>query len=331
MIIIKNSAAKRYNQYSRHLQDIFNCKVYKITIDAGFSCPNRDGKISKNGCIFCDTGGSFSQAHSNLFSIEKQVETGISRLKSRFGAKNFISYFQAFTNTYAPVEILKDLYDRAVSHPEVVGLSIGTRPDCIDEEKLDLISSYQKNKLVWIEYGLQSVHNKTLELINRGHTFEDFAVAVEMAQKYNIKICAHVIIGLPGETGKDLLQTAKTLADMGIDGVKLHLLCVLKDTGLENLYRQGKINLLSMEEYVETACNFLELLPSSVTIHRIAGNGLKKLLIAPQWLGEKFKVLNLIDRELEKRDSFQGKYYIAPASDLKNSMFAGRKAIPELE
>ncbi len=309
MIIINRSVEKRYNQYSRHLQETFNCKVYKVTIDAGFSCPNRDGEISKNGCIFCDSGGSFSQAHSSLLPVEKQLEESISRLKERFGAEKFISYFQAFSNTYAPVETLKSLYDRSLSHPDVVGLSIGTRPDCVDEEKIRLISSYTKDYLVWAEYGLQTVHNRTLELINRGHEFEDFVKAVEITKNRGIKICAHVIIGLPGETRQDMLQTAKILAEMGIDGVKLHLLCVLKDTELEKMYNQGRVQLLSMGEYVEVVCDFLEQLPPSTTIHRIAGNGLKKILVAPQWLCEKFKVLNMIDRELEKRVSCQGKLY----------------------
>lgn len=306
---IKESQFKRYNQYSRYLLDIFGYKVYKVTIDAGFSCPNRDGLISKNGCIFCDTGGSFSQAHSSYLPVEKQMKESIKRLKNRFKAEKFISYFQAYTNTYAPVKLLKELYDRALSHPDVVGISIGTRPDCVDDKKLDLISSYQKDKMVWIEYGLQSVHDKTLEFINRGHDFKDFADAVNKTQKRGIKICAHVIIGLPGETKEDILQTAKTLAGMNIDGVKIHLLCVLQNTELENIYNQGKIRIFSMEEYVETVCDFLEILPPDTTIHRIAGNGLKKLLIAPQWLSEKFKVLNMIDKELERRDSFQGKYY----------------------
>ncbi len=304
-----NSAQKRYSQYSRYLQDIFNCKVYKVTLDAGFSCPNRDGTISDKGCIFCDASGSFSQAHSNFLPVEKQLETSIAKLKSRFGAEKFISYFQAYTNTYASVEKLKDLYDRALSHPEVVGISIGTRPDCVDEKKLDLISSYTKDYLVWIEYGLQSIHNKTLDRINRGHSFEDFVRAVELSKKRGLKVCAHVIIGLPGETKEQMLETARVLADMKIDGIKLHLLCVLKGTELENFYNRGDFETLPVDEYVGTICDFLEILPPSTIIHRIAGNGLKKILIAPGWLSDKFKILNMIDAELEKRNSWQGKYY----------------------
>jgi len=305
----KNSN-KKYNEYSQHLKNKFGCKVYKITLDAGFSCPNRDGSISLGGCIFCDDSGSFSKAHSNLLTIEKQLEVGIERIKKRFKAKKFISYFQAFTNTYASVEKLKTIYDQALLNEDVIGLSIGTRPDCVDKEKIDLIKSYTDKHYVWVEYGLQSIHDKTLRIINRGHTSQDFIKAVKLTQNKNINICAHVIIGLPGETKKDLLQTAKILADLNIDGVKIHLLCVLKNTKLETMYNSGEFIPLSSQEYIENVCDFLELLPPETTIHRLAGNGLKEILIAPKWLPEKFKLLNEIDKELEKRNTHQGiKYY----------------------
>jgi len=299
---------KRYNQYSQHLKELFNCKVYKVTLDAGFSCPNRDGTISSGGCIFCEDGGSFSQAHSEQLSINEQLDVSIKKLKDRFGAEKFISYFQAYSNTYASVEKLKSLYDEAVSHPEVVGLSIGTRPDCVNEEKIRLISSYTENHRVWIEYGLQSIHNKTLKLINRGHSAEDFIKAYELTRKFgnDIKICVHVILGIPGESKKEMLETAKVLADLGIDGIKIHLLCALKDTELEKMYNRGEFTPLSAEDYVDTVCDYLEILPKETVIHRLAGNGLKKILVAPKWLPEKFKVLNLIDRELQRRGTFQG-------------------------
>lgn len=301
------SKNKRYNQYSQHLEEIFGCKVYKVTLDAGFSCPNRDGKISDGGCVFCDETGSFSRMHSNLLSIENQLKIGIEGLKNRFRAKKFISYFQAFTNTYSSVDQLKSIYDNALQNEDVVGLSIGTRPDCIDTEKIDLISSYTDKYYVWLEYGLQSIHNKTLKLINRGHTAEDFFNAVNMTRNKKINICAHVIIGLPGESGEDILNTARRLSDIGINGIKIHLLSVLKGTELEKMYNREEFNLFSANEYVEIVCDFLEILPPDITIHRIAGNnGLKDVFIAPEWLPEKFKVLNLIDRELEKRNSFQG-------------------------
>ena len=231
------------------------------------------------------------------------IITRITAIKNRFKAEKFISYFQAYTNTYATVEHLKKVYDSAFSHPDVIGISIGTRPDCVDREKISLISSYAQNHYVWVEYGLQSVHNKTLEKINRGHSFEDFAHAVEITKNNNINICVHVILGLPGETKENMLDTARILSKMGINGVKIHLLCVLKGTKLEQMYNDGLYTPLEEDEYVETVCDFLELLPPEITIHRLAGNGLKKILVAPKWLPEKFRILTKIDRELEKRNS----------------------------
>ena len=301
---------KRYNLFSRHLEDTFNCKVYKVTIDAGFSCPNRDGSKLTGGCIFCDDSGSFSQAHSNLISVNEQLIIGIEKQKERFKAQKFIAYFQAYSNTYAPVEKLKNIYDNAFYHPDIVGMSIGTRPDCVDEEKIDLIADYAFKKHVWIEYGLQSIHDKTLNLINRGHSGEDFIKAVELTKNKNINICAHVIIGLPGETGDDIIETAKVLADLKVDGVKIHLLCVLNGTKIEDMYNKEEITLMSDSEYVDIVCNFLEVLPPTTTIHKMAVNGLKKILVAPKFLGEKFRLLNMIDAELQRRDSWQGKFYV---------------------
>ena len=184
---------KRYNQYSKHLKDKFGAKVYKITLDAGFSCPNRDGKISNRGCIFCDDGGSFSQAHSNLLSIEEQVKVGAETLARRFKAKKFMSYFQAFSNTYKPVNELEKIYTASLTHPDIVGLSIGTRPDCVDDDKLKLISSFTKDYYTWVEYGLQSVHDKTLKKINRGHNYKCFLDAYENTKKYGINTCCLVL------------------------------------------------------------------------------------------------------------------------------------------
>ena len=300
---------KKYNQFSRHLESVFGQKVYKITLDAGFSCPNRDGTISYGGCIFCDESGSFSQCHDNLLPIEKQLETGIIRQRKRFKANKFISYFQAFSNTYASVEHLKTIYDSALSHEDIAGMSIGTRPDCVDEEKIDLISSYTDKYYVWIEYGLQSIHDRTLKLINRGHTYQDFVKAVELTQNKGINICTHVIIGLPGETREDLLMTAKAISDLGINGVKIHAYCALKGTKLAQMYENGEFAPLAEDEYVNLICDFLEVLPPETTIHRLAGNGLLDLLVAPRWLDGKFRVLTHIDNELEKRNSYQGKFF----------------------
>lgn len=300
---------KKYNQFSRHLKELFGQKVYKVTLDAGFSCPNRDGKISKIGCIFCDDSGSFSQAHDNLLPIKNQLETGIETLSNRFGAKKFISYFQAYSNTYAPVKVLESTYSQALGHKDVVGLSIGTRPDCVDKDKINLISDIAQDYYTWVEYGLQSIHDKTLDFINRGHHAREFYNAVEITQGKNINICAHVIIGLPNESKEDILQTAKEISHLGLDGVKIHLLCILKGTPLEKIYNEGKIRMFEEDEYIETVCDFLELLPPEMTIHRLAGNGLKKILVAPRWLPKKFELLNKIDAELDRRNSWQGKLH----------------------
>lgn len=300
---------KRYNSYSEHLKQKFGAKVYKITLDAGFSCPNRDGTISNSGCIFCDDGGSFSQAHSNKLSIEAQVETGIETLSKRFKAQKFMSYFQAFSNTYKPVEELERIYKASLTHPDVVGLSIGTRPDCIDVDKLELISSFTSDYYTWVEYGLQSVHDKTLLKINRGHDYKCFLDAYEKTKVYGINVCLHVILNL-FETYDEMMETAKTIAKLEPEGVKIHMLCALEGTKLAEMYKNGEISFMNEDEYVSTVCDFLEYLPPQTTIHRLAGNGLRTELVAPRWIGKKLDTLNRIDREFLRRQSRQGSKFI---------------------
>lgn len=300
-----NNTDKRYNQYSAYLKNKFGVKVYKITLDAGFSCPNRDGVISTGGCIFCDEGGSFSQAHSNLLPIDKQIQEGIKTLNTRFKAEKFMSYFQAYSNTYKPVSELEKIYNSSLCDDRIVGLSIGTRPDCVDDDKLKLIAQYKDNYYTWVEYGLQSIHNKTLERINRGHDFDCFLKAYEKTKEKGINVCVHVIFGL-WETHDEIMQTAQKLAKLKVDGVKIHMLCALNNTKLANMYNNGEIDFMEEDEYVQTVCDFLEYLPANTTIHRLAGNGLKKNLIAPLWLGKKFDCLNKIDKELANRNSYQG-------------------------
>ena len=296
---------KRYNAYSEHLKQKFGAKVYKITLDAGFSCPNRDGTISNSGCIFCDDGGSFSQAHSNKLSIEEQVKTGVETLTKRFKAQKFMSYFQAFSNTYKPVNELEKIYKASLTHPDIVGISIGTRPDCIDEEKLKLISSFSSDYYTWIEYGLQSVHDKTLLKINRGHDYKCFLEAYEKTKSNNINICLHIILNL-FETYDEMMETAKTIAKLEPDGVKIHMLCALEGTKVADMYNNGELSFMSEDEYVSTVCDFLEYLPPQTTIHRLAGNGLRTELVAPRWIGKKLDTLNRIDREFISRNSYQG-------------------------
>ena len=297
---------KRYYQFSEYLKTKFGAKVYKITLDAGFSCPNRDGTISSGGCIFCDDGGSFSRAHDSHLSVQQQVLTGVETLSARFKAKKFMSYFQAYSNTYKPVEELKQIYDASLCHKDVVGISIGTRPDCVDEKKLDLIASYTDKYETWVEYGLQSMHDRTLKFINRGHDFETFLKAYEKTKQKGINVCVHVILGLPGETKEDMLKTIKALSTLGVDGVKFHCLCIFPNTKLYDMYELGQIKLLEEDEYIDIACDCLELLPQKTTIHRLGGNGLQAIKVAPKWLNKKFEILNKIDAELEGRKSFQG-------------------------
>lgn len=303
-----NGTDKRYNQFSAYLKNKYGAKVYKITIDAGFSCPNRDGHISTGGCIFCDEGGSFSQAHSNRLSVEEQVIVGAETLAKRFKAQKFMSYFQAYSNTYKPVNELEKIYSSSLSHKDVIGISIGTRPDCVDDEKLKLISSYKDDYYTWVEYGLQTIHDKTLKKINRGHDFDTFLRAYEKTKEYGINVCVHVILGL-WETHEEMMQTAQKLAELGVDGVKIHMLVALEGTKLANMYQNGEIDFMSEEEYINTVCDFLEYLPPTTTIHRLAGNGLKKELIAPRWIGKKLDCLNKIDREFLRRDSWQSYRY----------------------
>ncbi|MBW2608131.1 MAG: TIGR01212 family radical SAM protein [Deltaproteobacteria bacterium] len=298
---------KRYNDLNSYFRSIFGCRVQKITIDAGLSCPNRDGKISTGGCIYCNMRGSGTGAHAKGYSVTDQILAGKKALSKRYKAKKFIAYFQSFTNTYAPLDGLKSLYEEALSIEGVVGLSIGTRPDCVDEPVLKLIESYAKTHLIWIEYGLQSIHDKSLALINRGHDFQCFKDAVDATLNRGIKICAHVILGLPEEKRSHMIETAKTIAKMGIDGIKIHLLYVIKGTRLEKLYRQGTYKCLEQQEYVDLVCDFLERIPKDMVIQRLTGDPHPEELIAPQWSIKKAQTLSLIKETLEKRDSWQGK------------------------
>lgn len=299
---------KRYNDLNSYFRSIFGCRVQKITIDAGFSCPNRDGKISTGGCIYCNTRGSGTGAHAKGYSVTDQILAGKKALSKRYKAKKFIAYFQSFTNTYAPLDGLKSLYEEALSIEGVVGLSIGTRPDCVDEPVLKLIESYSKTHLIWIEYGLQSMHDKSLALINRGHDFQCFKDAVDATLNRGIKICAHVILGLPEEKRSHMIETAKTIAKMGIDGIKIHLLYVIKGTKLEKLYRQGSYKCLEKQQYVDLVCDFLERIPKDMVIQRLTGDPHPEELVAPQWSVKKAQTLSMIKETLERRDSWQGKF-----------------------
>ena len=299
---------QRYNDFNTYLKNIFGCRVQKITIDAGLSCPNRDGTISTDGCIYCNVRGSGTGAHTKGLSVIDQVVAAKSALSKRYKAKKFIAYFQSFTNTYGSLTALKHLYEQALSVEDVVGISIGTRPDCVDVPILDLIQGYVDNYLVWIEYGLQSANDSTLALINRGHDFNCFKAAVDVTKNRGINICAHVILGLPQEKKVHMLQTAQAVADMEIDGIKLHLLYVVKGTILDKLYRTNQYRCLEQNEYIDIVCDFLERIPKHMVIQRLTGDPHPNELVAPTWSLKKTETITLIRKTLETRDTWQGKY-----------------------
>src|SRR3989338_4493436 len=284
--------------YNDYLKSKYGCKVYRIAVDACFSCPNRDGTKGTGGCIYCNANGSRASYVKAKDSVRKQVETRMKFLKETKSAKKFIVYFQAFTNTYAPVDKLKEIYDEVLGFEDIVGISIGTRPDAVDSEKLALIASYKDSYDVWLEYGLQSVHDRTLRLINRGHTFADFIKAVNLTKKFGILVCAHVILGLPGETKKDVTETAKKLSELKIDGIKIHLLHVLKGSTLEELYKKGELKLLEQDEYVDLVCAFLENLPADIIVQRLTGEGSREGHIAPLWALDKIGTIEKIKSNL---------------------------------
>jgi radical SAM protein (TIGR01212 family) len=297
----------RYYDLNSYLRKMFGCRVQKISLDAGLTCPNRDGRISTGGCMYCNSRGSGTGASRQGLSITDQIMRGKEFLKKRYKAQKFIAYFQSFCNTYGPYEKLKGLYQEALAIDDIVGLSIGTRPDCIDESVLTLIEGYARDYLVWIEYGLQSIHDRTLALINRGHDVGCFKGAVDKTRGRGIKICAHVILGLPFEDRDDMLTTAKAVAAMGIDGIKIHLLYVVKGTRMEKLYLEGKYRCLEQEEYVNLVCDFLELLPPDMVIQRLTGDPHPHELVAPEWSLRKNETLSRIKEILADRGSRQGK------------------------
>ena len=297
----------RYYDLNSYLRSIFGCRVQKISLDAGLTCPNRDGSIATGGCIYCNSRGSGTGALQKGLSITEQILKGKESLKRRYKAKKFIAYFQSFSNTYGPYEKLKGLYKEALAIDDIVGLSVGTRPDCVDESILTLLEGYTKDYLVWIEYGIQSIHDRTLTFINRGHDVRCFKRAVKATRTRGIKICTHVILGLPFEDRRDMLATAEAVAAMGIDGIKIHLLYVIKGTRMEKLYQEGTYRCLEQDEYANLVCDFLELLPPDMVIQRLTGDPHPDELVAPEWSLRKNETLSLIKKILADRDSWQGK------------------------
>ncbi len=304
---------ERFYSFNRYLREKFGQRVHRISLDAGFGCPNINGDLNSKGCIFCNNR-AFSY-FSNLphLSLEEQIIRAKDYARERFKANKYIAYFQSNSSTYGDIKSLRKQYDIIRKFDDFVGIAISTRPDCIDEQKLGLIEEFTKDYAVYIEYGLQTVHDRTLKVINRNHTFSDFQKAVELtASRSNINIGVHIILGLPGETKEDMLITAKVLAKMPLWGVKFHILHVVKDTVLAKMYTEGKVELLSLEKYVDILISFLELLPKNQVILRLVSDAHRDFLIAPSWVNDKGKALKRIEDEFNKRQTYQGALLKSP-------------------
>ncbi len=295
---------KRYYTYDYYLKQRFGKKCVKIALDGGFTCPNIDGKISYGGCIYCSEKGSGDHTPPCDIPLEKQFEQGIDLISSKWSDVFYIPYFQAHTNTYAPLDVLKEKFESALKLPNTVGLSISTRPDCLDDDVVDYLRELSKRTYLTVELGLQSANNKTLKLINRGHTYEQFVEGYEKLR--GINVCVHIINGLPGESYGDMMFTAEKIAKLHPHALKIHLLYVLKNTPLASMFERGEFDTLELDEYVKIVCDQLERLPKDIVIERVTGDGVKDSLISPLWSIKKTIVTNEIDKELAKRGSFQG-------------------------
>ncbi len=281
-----------------HLRERFGCKVYKVALNGGFTCPNRDGRIGRSGCIFCSMGGSGEFAGDPSLGITEQIELGKRRVASKEKDGKYIAYFQAYTGTYAPIETLKRLYKEAIEHPDTAVLSIATRPDCLPDETIKLLSKLNRIKPVWVELGLQTIHEKSAAYIRRGYELKAYDDAVARLKKEGIEVITHMIIGLPGEDVSHILETVRYICDAGSDGIKLQLLHVLKGTDLEKEYEADRVRVLSEDEYIGILKQCVDIIPENVVIHRLTGDGDKRILVAPLWSGDKKHVLNRIKKEV---------------------------------
>ena len=308
---------KSYYDLKSFWRNKFGCRVYKLQIDAGFTCPNRDGTVSMGGCIYCDGRGSRLRQAGSLPSVAEQIRTGKAYYRQHRSAAKFIAYFQTFTNTYGPYEKLKALYDEALAEEDVIGLSVGTRPDCVSDEVIQLLRGYAGERDVWLEFGLQSAREETLRFLNRGHSLATFTDAVRRAAGGGINICVHIIVGLPGETHADMLRTAEFLASLPVQGIKIHALLALKGTELGRLYEEGGLAMTGRDEYVPTVCDILEVLPPEMVIQRLTADGYRDIFLGPAWAAKKMEVLNAIDGELARRGAWQGIRYAGKGVEKK--------------
>lgn len=291
------------------LKEKFNEKIYKVSLDGGFTCPNRDGKVSRGGCIFCSENGSGDFTATKLKSIHAQIEEQIDLVSKKYKGDKYIAYFQNFTNTYAEVSYLRKIYEEALSHEKIVGLAIATRPDCLEDDVLELLADLNKKTFLWVELGLQTLNDDVAKYFNRAYETEIYKEASEKLNKLNIKFVTHIIIGLPKEENDDYLKTAIFAQNCGTWGIKLHLMYVVKNTPLEKLYLNGALKVNTKEEYVEKVVNVLENISSEIVVHRLTGDGDRETLVAPLWSIKKIDVLNSIHKELKRRNTYQGKLY----------------------
>lgn len=300
---------KRYYSLNYFLREKFGSKVYKISLDAGFSCPNRDGKISSGGCIFCSARGSGDFAGNRDYSISKQFKDIKNVMEKKWKEGKYIAYFQAYTNTYAPISVLREKFEDALQEEGVVALSIATRPDCLSEEVLNLLEELNNKTYLWIELGLQTVSDETAKLINRGYKLDVFEEALKNLRNRRIDVVVHSIFGLPGEDKEDMLKTVKYLSTKDIQGIKFHLLHLMKETPLVHLYNRGEFRFLEEMEYVDILCESIGFLRKDIVVHRLTGDSPRELLIGPQWSLKKWEILNAIDDNLKEKDIYQGLYF----------------------
>ncbi len=300
---------KPYHSFDYMLKECFSCKIYKTALNGGMTCPNRDGTLGERGCIFCSQGGSGDFAGDRRDSITEQINKQAEKLARKRNASAFIAYFQAYTNTYAPVEYLRKIYTEAINHPQVAAVSIGTRPDCLGPDVLALLAELNQIKPVWIELGLQTIHERTAAYIRRGYPLSCFEEAVKALRQRDLEVIVHTILGLPGESRRDILETMEYLNHQDIQGIKLQLLHILKGTDLARDYLEGKFSVYTMEEYLDILIDCLEHLSPDIVIHRLTGDGPKDLLIAPLWSSRKRTVLNTLHHKCKMRHAYQGRLY----------------------
>ncbi len=303
------AAGLRYYRYNFFLKQRFGVRVQKLSLDAGFTCPNVDGTVATGGCTFCDNRSFSPSRRSSRQAIARQLEEGMSRLRRRYDCEHFLAYFQPATNTYAPVDWLRPLYEEPLKHPQVVGMAIGTRPDCVPDDVLDLLQEFAGRTMLSVELGMQTMHNRSLEWMNRGCTHEAFLDAMERARGRGFEICAHVMLGLPGESPEDMLATAVELARLDVDAVKVHNLYVVRDTPLAEQYLRGEVRLLTREEYLEVLVGLLERLPPHVVVGRVSVEAPPDYFLGPDWCLDKPGLRNALAAELESRDTWQGRLY----------------------